>query len=100
MGEPTVELGVAIPTVETVREGLRNLEPFIPQPLATLHQMSETRQGEKGEYIASVSPDDGNCPALINARLIAACPKMYDFVELRAKEGDENAQKILRDMRP
>lgn len=57
-------------------------------------------QGEKGEYIASVSPDDGNCPALINARLIAACPKMYDFVELRAKEGDENAQKILRDMRP
>ena len=34
----------------------------------------------------------------IGARLIAACPKMYDFVELRAKEGDKNAQEILRDL--
>lgn len=48
--QPRVEIGVTAPTVETVREGLRNLEPFIPQPLMALHKMPETRQGEKREY--------------------------------------------------
>ena len=29
-----------------------------------------------------------------NARLIAACPLMAEYVILKAKEGDENAKKI------
>lgn len=33
-----------------------------------------------------------------NARLIAACPKMYDYVTMRAKGGDKVAQEIMRDV--
>ena len=37
-------------------------------------------------------------PGPANARLIAACPRMYDYIESRAKEGDKNAKEIMRDL--
>ena len=39
---------------------------------------------------------DDECAA--NAHLIAACPRMYDFVESKAKKGDKDAQEILRNL--
>ena len=35
------------------------------------------------------------CTSKANARLIAAAPVMYDYIEARAKAGDSDAQNIL-----
>lgn len=42
--------GATPPTVEQVRSGLGNLEPFIPTPIKALHEMPETRPGENGSF--------------------------------------------------
>lgn len=34
-----------------------------------------------------------------NARLIAACPTMFDFIKSRADKGDEDAAKIIASIR-
>lgn len=43
------------PTVEQVREGMKNIEPFIPGPLKELHEGPATELGKPGPY-KSVTP--------------------------------------------
>lgn len=42
-----------------------------------------------GEYNATIDTDSPN------ARLIAACPKMFEYISKRAQEGDEDAAEII-----
>jgi len=55
-------------------------------------------RGKPAEYIgqcdARLAGEDDRYKNLANARLIAACPTMADYVIMRAKEGDKNAQEI------
>lgn len=44
--------------------------------------------------IAAVSGDDDE-EAVANARLIAACPTMYEFIRKEAQEGDADAAAII-----
>lgn len=52
--------------------------------------------------LAHVMGIDGASRAEVeaNARLIAACPAMYSFVEKRAAEGDAEAVALLASIRP
>lgn len=54
--------------------------------------------GVNASYVATLYPaclceEHGNHYA--NARLIAACPTMYDYIKVRAQNGDNDAQKII-----
>ncbi len=51
-----------------------------------------TANGEIG--IAKVSNNIGQ-PREANARLIAQCPPMYDYISQRADNGDTEAKKII-----
>jgi hypothetical protein len=46
-----------------------------------------------GEIYGSITRPEREWHA--NARLIAACPTMYDYIRRRAEEGDEDAVKII-----
>ncbi len=43
-------------------------------------------------------PDDSRPECEANARLIAACPTMYKYIEDRAKLGSLTARKLLKDI--
>jgi len=52
----------------------------------------------KGDLIAdcrAVGLRITDAEIVANARLIAASPKMYDYINEKAKAGDEDAQKII-----
>ena len=50
-------------------------------------------------FVASVYGDDPDCKPdarmKANGRLIAAAPTMYAFIEKKAEDGDEEAQKLI-----
>lgn len=48
-------------------------------------------------YIAAASGRDvpSWVEVVANARLIAACPTMYDYIKTQAEKGDEDAAKII-----
>ena len=49
------------------------------------------------ERIGTGSPD--RAEAMANARLIAAAPRMYEYVQQKAGEGDKHAIEILSSLR-
>lgn len=69
-------------------------------PWELLHHTAPRHDGDRGIYwkyglICDMNggPNDDS-ETLANARLIAACPIMYDYVLSKAKEGDSNAKEI------
>ena len=55
----------------------------------TKKEICAVSHDETGEY----APPEKE--ALANARLIAACPTMYEYIRLQAENGDEHAAKII-----
>ena len=47
------------------------------------------------EVFVKVAQGYGDRPAEANARLIAACPAMYDYVRFHADKGDADAKSII-----
>lgn len=56
--------------------------------------------GPKGEHIATLPSMLNEAEVLANARLIAACPRMFDFVaKMAATGGCPEAQSIIDSLR-
>lgn len=56
---------------------------------------SSTGFDESYEICRVSNQDDDHETQQANARLIAQCPKMYDYISQRADNGDTEAQKII-----
>lgn len=73
-----------------------------PGPWYLLHHTAAQHDGDRAVYgpgdkwicdmNGGQNDDDGT---LANARLIASCPIMYDYVLSKSKEGDKNAKEII-----
>ena len=50
----------------------------------------------EGNHIAEATGYQADETRQANARLIAAAPVMYDYIKIRAEEGDERAEEIMR----
>jgi hypothetical protein len=71
-----------------------------PSPLDARYQIWGARDNGERVLIGYVYGSSDINPAHVilpeeNARLIAASPKMYDYINEKAKSGDEDAQKII-----
>lgn len=79
----------------------REIMPHTPGPWAVYDRktiISESSDSS-GDIIAEIwETDDQDWDETVvaaNARLIAACPLMFEYIQSRAKEGCANAAKII-----
>lgn len=53
-------------------------------------------EAHDGTYTVAVARDGSSSPQNVaNARLIAASPRMYDYIAVKARAGDKEAQEII-----
>ncbi len=62
----------------------------------TIYDKYGQRLANSFEGVMAAQRTDSECAA--NARLIAAGPRMYSYVESRAEAGDEEAKKIIAEV--
>lgn len=52
-------------------------------------------ESSEGVYVAACGSESGRSEAEANAKLIALCPAMYEFIKKRATMGDESAKSLI-----